>query len=329
LYLGYICQPLGIEAHDRLQRHAQGRRLAPGLLEKGLAGDGAVGEGVGLGHSEGDEGDDGGQQQTQDGPLQVDAAQFRVQITPSASRHLPALAPRQPDHGGHAGHGCQRGHVDARGHGQAQEKPEQRPPAFLLAGFGGAHGCVHGHRGQGGRPVVHGEEVRLLDGHHGKREQEGAQETGPPAIQAPADEKDEEDGEEIDEAREKTPQEVNAVVGREVIGTQGFKVLADTVDPFGHDARDRHGEVAVDVKGYVVLVVGVERRFRRTQIGEGIGNRLQPAGHARQETLVRVQVVVTVPIEARKAKDGAQGQNGKQRQDDNAFPAEHGRQYGP
>jgi hypothetical protein len=101
----------------------------------------------------------------------------------------------QPDQRGDPGQRRQGGHIDARGDGQPQEEAEKRPPPFTMAVLGGAHGHVKGDGRQPGGPIVHGEEVGLLDGHDRQGVQQGGQQPGPPVVQPLADEEDEEDGE--------------------------------------------------------------------------------------------------------------------------------------
>jgi hypothetical protein len=66
------------------------------------------------------------------------------------------------------------------------------------------------------RPVVHSEKVGLLDGHHRRGKQKGAQQPHPPIVKAAADEKGEGDGEQINQSGQKTTQQVNSVVGGEI-----------------------------------------------------------------------------------------------------------------
>ena len=174
----------GVEADEAVGGFIQPTWLLACFGHVCFAGDGAVGEGVGLGEAEDDEGDEGGHHATQDDVLQGDAPRGTLQVGPPFA--FPRFALRQPDETRYTSHACQRGDVDAGGEGEAEQYPKECPPAFAGGLFAGAHGRVNGHGGQPGRPVVHCVKVGLLDGHDGRGHEEGGQQADAVAVEAMA-----------------------------------------------------------------------------------------------------------------------------------------------
>ncbi len=69
LNCAHVAQELRVQADDRLDGHFQRPRLFARLAQRRLPRHCGVHKGVGVGHAEGDEGDDGGQGDAQEGEI--------------------------------------------------------------------------------------------------------------------------------------------------------------------------------------------------------------------------------------------------------------------
>ena len=340
LNLGHVAQKGRVQTNDRLDGDDESARFlarrGDGLVAHHLR----IGEGVGLGHAESQDGHGRGQGDADDSPLQVARARRPRQPGEAAGRRAGVgddarFPPRQEDDRADGDEHRQRRGIDPRGGGQPQRQPEQRPPAQPPAWLGIAHrrrphGGVDAQRRERRRPVVHGEEVGLLDGHDRQGQQQRGEQPRPPVIQPPGDQEGEEDADEIDKAGQEAADQLDAVVAavgvaapvRQRPGATGGGV-AQPRGPLADDARRRHGEVAIDEER-IAEVVGVQCGDRRAQVVERVIDAADGAADHRQEALVRVQVAVAVPVEADKAEIRPQQQDGDESHGDKRLPPRAG-----
>ncbi len=173
LDFAHVADPLRVKADGRLQEIDDAARLSAMLGDVRRAGDGGVGEGVRVGKAEDDNGQNGGQQDTDEDAGQIGRA------LPCFKNGFPCVAALvQPNDGRQVDDECQRGEIDPRGDGQPQRNAENEPPSpppfeDFITQPGGADGGVDGERGQRGSPCIHRVKVGLLNGHNGRCHQSG------------------------------------------------------------------------------------------------------------------------------------------------------------
>ena len=170
------------------------------------------------------------------------------------------------------------------------------------------HGKIDRQVGEHADEGVHGEEVRLLDHEHHHRRERRRQDTHPPVVLAGGDGVNQQHRQQVCQGGKRSPDIRHLVEARMPI------------DPFHCEARQEHGQRAVNVKA-VAAVDRVEGRFGCVEVlakahpgllvwGAGVDGQVgvqalergDIRAHPHQEALVGVQVLVFAPVDADKTE---------------------------
>ena len=223
---------------------------------------------MGVADAEGDEGGEGKE------------GQMPPQGEPSA---LAAVGQGQED----SQEGEDEGRRKLGGQGPPPQEPRQGGEE-RGRGEGAPKGADEGGKHEKCKKAIHREKVGRLDGEHRPGVEEGGEQgkalvQGVPPLDQGAKPDDAEEGEDVGEGRQASPQEVQTVVA----------VHAEK-DGEGLGDRQRKRAVHEEVKA---LVVGVHGGALGVQVLPRGGGEGQGVGHHGQEALVRVEVASLVPLD--------------------------------